>query len=178
MEKEKIKNIYFFDNGYGVRGGANYFLSLIRYLLKIMDISVGVIDFKDGYIAEQLKDEKIKFIDYTENIWDIEPNSVIFCPTERLCLLKPLKKSVSKESVKIISIVWETDIGWGCLYPADIIKKFANLLYKTNSILFMDLGCKIATESKNQLNKKFKPNYLPLYFKHGTASEIPPHAAS
>ncbi len=32
--------------------------------------------------------------------------------------------------------------------------------------MFTDLACKIAAESKYQLNKKFRPKYLPLYFKH------------
>lgn len=170
---KQIKNIYFFDAGYGVRGGANYVIALIKHLCKMYtDINIGVIDFLDGYIPEKLKDYKIKLINYTDSEWDIEPNSVIFCPAERLCLLKPLKNSDYRDSIKIITIVWETKIAWGCLYPPSHLRRFANLLYETNSIMFMDLGCKIATESKYQLNRKFKPNYLPLYFRNDTNIDL------
>lgn len=139
---------------------------LIEYILKACpEIDVGVIDFRDGYIPERLKGCNVKFINYMDKEWDIEPNSVVFCPTERLCLLKPLKENKFRDSIKIITIVWETKIGWGCLYPPSYLRRFANLLYKTDSIMFIDLGCKIATESKHQLNRTFKPKYLPLYFK-------------
>ncbi len=108
--QNQVKNIYFFDAGYGVRGSSNYILCLIDYLIDKTDISVGLIDFEDGYIKEHLQNKNIKFINYTDSEWDIEPNSVIFCSTDRLCLLKPLKNKNYIDKIKVVTVVWETEI--------------------------------------------------------------------
>lgn len=155
----KFNRIYFLDNGYGVRGGANFVIQLINYLLDYTNIKVGIIDFIDGYITQNLVGKSIDFIDYASENWDIPDNSIIFVPTERLCLLKNIVNK--RNNIKIITILWETRIGWHILYPSNVLKNFTKLLYKTNSLMFLDQGCQIALE--NQLNHKFSPQYLPLY---------------
>lgn len=171
-ELKNVKKIYFFDNGYGVRGGANFMLEIIRFLLDNSIIPVGLIDFKDGYMRESLIDRNIDFVDYEEDKWDIEPESLIFCPVERLCLLKPLVNKEYNTSVKVITILWETMIGWELLYPNHILKKYADLLFNTDSLMFLDAGCQFACE--NQLKRKFKDSYLPLYF-HNSKSTVEPN---
>jgi len=161
-ELKDIKTIYFFDNGYGVRGGANYLLRIINYLLEKTDMSVGLIDFKDGYITEKVKGKNIKFVDYEARLWNLEENSAIFCPAERLILLRTLSNKINMPSIKIVSIIWETKIGWPLLYLQKKLKDFGKLLSDTNSLSFIDLGCKNAAEK--QFKRKFKENYLPLYF--------------
>ena len=149
-ELKDIKTIYFMGDGYGVRGGANYLLRIINYLLENSNISVGLIDFKDGYMAEKLIDKNIKFIDYEDYVWNLEENSAVFCPAERIVLLKGLLNKKNLSNIKIVSTIWETKIGWKILYLKNKLKDFSKLLFETNSVSFMDLGCKHATEK--QLN--------------------------
>lgn len=156
------RTIYFLGDGYGVRGGANYLLCLIDYLLEKTKINIGLIDFKDGYMAEKLTGRNIELIDYESKEWHIAKDSIIFCPAERTVLLKNIKDSEYLSTIKIATIMWETKIGWGILYPKNILKAFAKLLAKKNALCFMDLGCKYAVEK--QLHQTFENSFLPLYF--------------
>ena len=79
-ELKNVKKIYFFDNGYGVRGGANFMLEIIKFLLDNSIIPVGLIDFKDGYMRESLIDRNIDFVDYEdlESLKTIEIGDRVF----------------------------------------------------------------------------------------------------
>lgn len=164
MGMKNIKTIYFMDNGYGVRGGADLFIRIIMYLLKNTNISVGLIDFKDGYMTEKLKDNdnNIKFINYEDSCWDIEADSVILTSTDKLVLLKPIKDEKAASTIKILSIIWESKIAWKILYSTSILKKFAKLMAEKNSLIFIDYGCLCAVEE--QLNRKYTPAFFPVYF--------------
>lgn len=159
----EINKIYFFDDGYGARGGANLFFEIITYLLENYKIEIGLIDLEDGYLREKLINRDIDFVDETENLWNLEANSVVFVPVERLCLLKELQSKIIEDSIKIVTILWETEIGWHILYPNYIRDKYFKLLRDEKALFFMDLGCHYAMEeqSKVRFQYRFFPNYLP-----------------
>ena len=103
-----VPRIYFFGRCYCRGGGTTFFFSLIEYLLAYTDIKIGIIDFPDGIMARTAKKfystEDIDYINDNAAVWDLEDNSCIFTPTERLALMilvgaYCLKSLLSKKSV-------------------------------------------------------------------------------
>lgn len=157
---DTISRVYFFDNGYGIRGGAIFFKRLASYLTEKQQIPVSFIDFSDGYLGEFCENNsQYTLVNYEDFTWDLENNSVVILPIDHLCLLKKLKYETRQ--VKILCVSWETKIGWNLLYSSSVLRKLAKLLSKKESVIFLDSGCHYAIEK--QLKIKFSPNYLPLY---------------
>ena len=165
-----VPRIYFFGRCYCRGGGTTFFFSLIEYLLAYTDIKIGIIDFPDGIMARTAKKfystEDIDYINDNAAVWDLEDNSCIFTPTERLALIKKIKG----KNIRILNYFWNNDTGWRILLEKLVIKKVGKLLRKTNAVTFMDYGNWIyACRSFHQCYNK---NYIPLYYRPDVTSNI------
>ena len=157
-----ISRIYFFGRCYCRGGGTTFFFNLIDYLLEYTDIKIGVIDFPDGIMTRTAKkfysNEDIDYINNNEIFWNLEDNSCIVTPTDRIGLIK----KVRAQNVRILGYFWNNDTAWNILFENSVMKKLGNLLKKTNSVSFMDYGNYIyACKSFNQ---NFNKNYIPLFY--------------
>ena len=89
---KNVNKIYFLGDGYGIRGGANFMLEIIKFLLDNSIIPVGLIDFKDGYMRESLIDRNIDFVDYEEMGKLVNRADLIITHGGTGSILGPLKK--------------------------------------------------------------------------------------
>lgn len=164
MEKNNInsKRIYFLGFSYAVGGGDVFFFRLIEYILKYTNRKVGIIDFSDGILTRTGKklfsEEDIHYIPFESSNWDIEDNSCIFTPAERIGYIK----EISNKNTKILVYHWNTDVAWNVLFNMKTFYKLSNIINKNNACAFMDYGCYIyACKASKQI---FKKQYIPLFF--------------
>ena len=157
-----IKRVYFLSHCYAKGGGSLFFFRLMEYLLKYTQIGVGIIDYKDGILARTAHklypNAGVAFVDYTDLVWNVDSNSCIVVPDDRLGLIRQLTDS----NVRILHYFWNQDIGWSLLYERKVFKKLAKLLYHTNACAFMEYGSYIY--ASKAFKKNFKRTYIPLFF--------------
>ena len=157
-----VSRIYFFGRCYCRGGGTTFLFSLVDYLLAYTDIKIGVIDYPDGMMARTAKKfyakEDIHYVNDHAGVWNLEDNSCIFTPSDRLALIK----EINGNNIRILSYYWNNDTAWHILLEKPVIKKVGRLLKKSNAAAFMDFGNYIyACRSFHQLYNK---NYIPLHF--------------
>lgn len=161
-EKNNITRVYFLTQCYAKGGGTYLFVRLAEYLLQYTKIKVGIIDYRDGITARTMRrffpQVDISYIDYESLDWDLEDNSCIFTPVERLGTIK----NISNHNIRILEYHWNTDTGYSLIFEKSILKKLASLLYKTDSASFMNYACYLA--ACQTLHKKFKKNYIPVFY--------------
>ena len=91
-ETNNITRVYFMDPCYAKGGGTAFLFRLAEYLMEYTKIKVGFIDYKDGIMARTARKfyphADISYINYESLDWDLEENSCIFAPVERLGTIK------------------------------------------------------------------------------------------
>lgn len=164
----KIKNenlvnkVYFYFPSYIPSGGGEPFLiNLMKYLLDYTNIQVAVIDFIDGTITTNFQDERVEYIAYDPNnyYFKLDENSILFTPLDRITTISRI---ANRQNVRILTILWETIIGWDILCQKNEINKLGYLLKKKDAVLSIDEGC--AVRGGKPLGVVFPQPYLPIYF--------------
>ena len=161
-DESNISRVYFFDPCFPKGGGTAFFFRLAEYLLNYTKIKVGVIDYRDGIMAKTARKfyphADITCVDYTALDWDLEENSCIFAPVERLGTIK----NIPNRNVRILEYHWNMDTGYSLVFERGVQKKLATLLYKSKSTCFMSYGC--YHSACQVFNKKFEKTYVPVFY--------------
>ena len=158
----KIKKVYFYKPIYiPASGGVQLFIHLAKYLLDYTDIEVGIIDYPDGTLFSTLQDDRIEYVKYDPKnyYFKLDANSVVLCSCDEVT---SLNRMVQRNNIRILSILWETNIGWGLLFEKGKFKKFGKLLKSKNAVIAVDEGC--ATRGAKMLQISAPSPYLPIYF--------------
>ena len=146
---------------YTVGGGAYFYTRLMEYLVSQKNIKVGIIDFYDGlfpeYVKEMHSDWDIHHVNINDFEWNLEDNSVIFCPLEWTCLIH----RTPAKNVRIATIVWESEIGWNILFEKKELKELSQLVNTKDAVCFIDTS--LVKVVRKQLKTDFKDVVLPLY---------------
>lgn len=156
-----IKKVYFYKPSYiPISGGEILFINLANYLLDNTNIEVGIIDYPDGSFSSSIRDDRIEYVNFDPNnyYFNLDDNSVICCSSDKVT---SLNRMVKKRNIKILSVLWETTVGWDLLCEKNKLTRFGKLLKNKNAVLAMDEGC--AERGAKKLNVTFPPPYLPIY---------------
>lgn len=158
-----VPRIYFFGRCYCRGGGTTFFFSLVDYLLAHTDIKIGVIDYPDGIMARTARKfyakEDIDYINDNDAVWNLEDNSCIVTPSDRLAVIK----EINGKNIRILSYYWNNDTAWHILLEKSTIKKVGKLLKRTNAAAFMDYGNYIY--ACRSFHQRYSKNYIPLYYR-------------
>lgn len=163
-DMNSVKHIYIMETVYCVGGGPALYCRIIEYLMKYTNIKISIIDFSDGILSRTLKtyfpNKGIEYINYAEQLWNIEDDAVIFTSADRIGCIKPH----TGKNVKIGLILWENGIDWPTLFEKKLIPDIGILLNKHNALNFTDFGCYIS--GCRQLQQKFEKSYLPIFYQN------------
>ncbi len=156
------KRIYFFEFCYAVGGGNLFVLRLMEYLIVKENIKVGIIDFSDGIVTRTGKKffpkDDIHYIPYESMDWDLEDDSCIFMPDDRIGCVKNIKA----KNIKIICYHWTTNISWGVLFRKKTVYKLGRMLKENNALAFMNFAC--WASACHEFKQRFEKKYIPLFF--------------
>lgn len=146
---------------YTVGGGMYFYTRLMEYLVERKNVKVGIIDFQDGLFPEYVHEthpENVHHVNIKDFSWELEDNSVIFCPLEWTSLLH----KTSAKNVRIATIIWESEIGWKIVFEKRELKKLSLLVKEKDAVCFIDTSlAKFVKDT--QLKTDFKETILPLY---------------
>ena len=156
---------------YTVGGGTYFYTRLMEYLVERKNVKVGIIDFQDAlfpeYVHETHPDWNVHHVNIKDFSWELEDNSVIFCPLEWTCLLH----KTSAKNVRIATIIWESEIGWRIVFEKRELKKLSGLVKEKDAVCFIDTSLAKFVK-KTQLKTDFKETVLPLYAETHTENFI------
>ena len=159
----KMQNrIYFFIPSYATGGGDLFIFRLIDYLIVKENKKIGIIDYSDGILTRTGKkffpNDDINYIPYETMDWDLEDDSCIFVPGDRIGYVKNIKA----KNVKILCYHWATDIDWSTLFKKNTFYKLGKLLNENNACAFVDYGCWLGI--CHAFKQRFEKKYIPLFF--------------
>ncbi len=156
------KRIYFLAFSYASGGGDMLIFRFIEYLIVKANMKVGIIDFSDGIATRTGKkyfpNDDIHYIPYETMDWDLEDNSCIFIPGDKIGYVKNIKA----KNIKILSYHWATDVDWKILFRKNTFYKLGKVLNKNNAYAFADYGCWVG--ACHTFKQRFEKKYIPLFF--------------
>ncbi len=168
MKNKDMLSITFLYPSRRVGGAQLLFIRLAIEISKYDNISVSVVDFKDGYLKSQLRNyTRINILPYKNGFVELENGEVVVTPLSNLADLEyMIKGDFSKMKILLWSIhPYALDFIFSanarkCFVNKDKLKKKIKILSESETIVYMDETNYLV--AKNFLSLENTPKYLQI----------------